>query len=65
MGIALPANFSVRVVQDSFDTAHLVLPPAGQLGDGELEMVAGAGTIWNCNCYNNCDETTDNTGDTF
>ena len=57
MGISLPSSFSVKVVQDSFDTAHLVLPPAGQLGGSEMELVAGGG--WNCNCYNNCDENND------
>ena len=62
MGISLPSSFSVKVVQDSFDTAHLVLPPAGQLGGSEMEMVAGGGP-WNCACYANCDENTDDLND--
>ena len=45
MGQQLPDFLQVRVVQDTADTVHLVLPYAPQSGaelsDADLEMVAG------------------------
>ena len=43
-GLAVPAGVTVRVVEDTADTFHLVLPPkpaSGELPDDELEQVAG------------------------
>jgi hypothetical protein len=43
-GVAVPAGQSVRVVEDSAETLHVVLPsrPAdGELSDEQLEQVAG------------------------
>ena len=44
LGRKLPDGVSVRVLEDSPQTVHLVLPaalPKGQLDDAELESVAG------------------------
>ena len=40
-GVAVPAGFTVHVHEEGVDTAHLVLPPAGTLGNAQLEQVAG------------------------
>ena len=40
-GVPVPAGFTVHVHEESADTAHLVLPPAGMLDDAQLEQVAG------------------------
>jgi hypothetical protein len=42
----LPANLKVKVVEDTADTVHLVLPLAAkgdELSDADLEAVAGGG----------------------
>jgi hypothetical protein len=44
-GVQVPAGSKVKVVEDTADTRHLVLPVAppntGELSDEELEKVAG------------------------
>jgi hypothetical protein len=42
-GLPLPPGKAVRVVEDTADTVHLVLPPkpAGELSDEQLDQVAG------------------------
>ena len=43
-GLPLPDGKAVRVVEDTADTVHLVLPPKpaeGELSDEQLEQVAG------------------------
>jgi hypothetical protein len=42
-GLPLPHGKAMRVVEDTADTAHLVLPtkPTGGLSDEQLEQVAG------------------------
>lgn len=46
LGVKLPAGVSVKVVEDSAATVHLVLPaPDKSLSDAQLQKVAGgAGT---------------------
>jgi Nitrile hydratase, alpha chain len=54
LGIQVPENMEVRVVEESADTIYLVLPSASPLGEGgeisdqELKEVAGGGgtNIW-------------------
>jgi hypothetical protein len=44
LGAPIPAHINVVVLEDTADTVHLVLPPAGgdrELTDAELEKVAG------------------------
>ncbi len=43
MGVETPAGTVVKVVEDTADTVHLVLPlaPPGDLSQDELEKVAG------------------------
>lgn len=47
--IDIPENVSVRVVEDTADTVHIVLPHAvetgAELSDADLEAVAGGHTI--------------------
>lgn len=45
-GQTIPDGFDVVVHEDAATTAHLVLPPSPELTDAELEMVAGAGNLW-------------------
>ena len=41
-GIELPAGVQVRVVEDTDETIHLVLPPPpGELSDEQLDELAG------------------------
>lgn len=46
-GIQVPDNISLKVVEDSADTIHVVLPHAvaagDELSDSDLEAVAGGG----------------------
>lgn len=42
IGLELPQNMKLQVIEESSDTMALVLPPAsGELADMELEAVAG------------------------
>ena len=40
-GATIPDGFDVVVHEDSATTAHLVLPPSGQLSEAEMESVTG------------------------
>ena len=40
-GATIPDGFDVVVHEDSATTAHLVLPPSGELSEAEMESVAG------------------------
>lgn len=40
LGVALPASLTVEVHEDSATTAHLILPPAAELSESELQAVA-------------------------
>ena len=51
IGIAIPDGFDVVVHEDSATTAHLVLPPAPELTEAELEMMAGSGGCAWDGCY--------------
>ncbi len=49
IGTSLPEEVEVRVVEDTHDTVHLVLPPrsvgqSGELSEEDLDAIAG-GTI--------------------
>ena len=48
-GTTIPEGFSVVVHEDSATTAHLVLPPTGELSEIEMESVAGGAgyAAWN------------------
>jgi hypothetical protein len=49
-GVKFPPGLKVKVVEDTADTVHLVLPPSaarGRLGDAELGRVVG-GAAPNC-----------------
>ena len=41
LGFAIPASLSVEVHEEDGTTAHLVLPPASRLSEGDLQAVAG------------------------
>ena len=41
LGLAVPESLSIEVHEESPETAHLVLPPDGNLSEGELGKVAG------------------------
>ena len=41
LGFAVPEALSIEVHEESAETAHLVLPPGGNLSEGELGGVAG------------------------
>ncbi len=40
-GIAIPEDFNIQVHEESGMTAHVVLPPSGQLTQEDLAVVAG------------------------
>ena len=52
LGVAMPESLSVEVHEESGTTAHLVLPPASKLSEGDLQAVTGGsvmgdiGVIW-------------------
>ena len=41
LGVTIPASLSIDVHEDTGATAHLVLPPASKLSEGDLQAVAG------------------------
>ena len=41
LGVTVPAALSIEVHEESATTAHLVLPPAANLSDSDLQVVAG------------------------
>ncbi|MCY4592887.1 MAG: NHLP leader peptide family RiPP precursor [Alphaproteobacteria bacterium] len=46
-GLAIPADFTIQVHEENSMTAHVVLPPSGQLTGEDLERVAGGfGAFW-------------------
>ena len=46
-GLAIPEDFTIQVHEESSMTAHVVLPPSGQLTGEDLELVAGGfGAFW-------------------
>ena len=54
LGLSIPAGFTINVHEEAPDASHLVLPPAAELGEAELQQAAGGGgndsdelfTIW-------------------
>jgi len=40
-GTTIPDGFDIVVHEDSATTAHLVLPPSGELSEAEMESAAG------------------------
>ncbi|MGF1470872.1 MAG: NHLP leader peptide family RiPP precursor [Rubrobacteraceae bacterium] len=59
MGAQLPEEIEIRCVEETLDTAYLVLPPKAQssvegseLSEDELETVAGG---WNPTDYSTCE----------
>ncbi|MEM8572137.1 MAG: NHLP leader peptide family RiPP precursor [Pseudomonadota bacterium] len=55
VGVDIPSETSVQVVEDSNATRHLVLPVkpsnAGELSQGELERIAGGVVIQSVTTY--------------
>ncbi len=49
--VALPAGFSVSVLEDSADHAHLVIPPSSLIPDSDLESVSGGIDRWGSRDY--------------
>ena len=41
LNVTVPASLSVEVHEEDGTTAHLVLPPASKLSEGDLQAVAG------------------------
>ena len=41
LGVTLPAGLTVKVHEESAETAHLVLPPGSKLNESDLQAVAG------------------------
>ena len=51
LDVAIPEGLSIEVHEEGASTAHLVLPPASKLSEGDLQAVAGGnmgdiGRIW-------------------
>ena len=46
LGVTLPAGFKVEVHEEGAATAHLVLPPTGNLSPDELQAAAGGIQAW-------------------
>ncbi len=51
LGVAMPENFNLHVMEDDAENSYLVLPPASQLTEEDLEAAQGAfyhedGTPW-------------------
>ena len=46
LGVTIPASLSIEVHEESGTTAHLVLPPDSNLGEGDLRAVAGGFPLW-------------------
>ena len=45
LGVTIPGSMAIEVHEESTATAHLVLPPASKLNDGDLK--AATGGFWN------------------
>ena len=45
IGVTVPSEFNIEVHEDTATTSHLILPPAAQLGEADLEQAAG-GIDW-------------------
>ncbi len=45
IGVDVPSGFTIEVHEDTADTSHLILPPSANLGEADLEQVAG-GWSW-------------------
>jgi len=49
LGVSIPANVNVKVIEESSDTYYIVLPAiaaeGAELSDADLEKVAGGGTV--------------------
>ena len=41
VGVAIPEDFTIQVHEEDGMSAHIVLPPSGQLTEADLELVAG------------------------
>ena len=41
LGITIPESLGIEVHEETAETAHLVLPPASKLGEGDLQAVTG------------------------
>jgi len=64
LGVTLPKNVKVQVIEEGADTITLVIPartdtpPSGQLSQADLEMVAGgwdmSGITCPATCQNSC-----------
>ena len=46
LSITIPDSLTVEVHEESAGTAHLVLPPDSNLGEGDLRAVAGGFPLW-------------------
>ena len=47
LGVTLPAGLTVKVHEESAETAHLVLPPGGTLSESDLQAISGGFGIVN------------------
>ena len=43
--VPIPGSLSIHVHEEGPQTAHLVLPPASNLTEGDLQVAAGAGVM--------------------
>ena len=41
LGVKIPPLMAINVHEESAETAHLVLPPASKLSEGDLQAVTG------------------------
>ena len=41
LGVTIPASMTIKVHEESNETAHLILPPGSKLNEGDLRAVAG------------------------
>ena len=46
LGVTIPGALTIKVHEESTETAHLVLPPSSRLRDADLGAVAGGVFDW-------------------
>jgi hypothetical protein len=55
LGVQIPHNVELHVHEETEDTFHLVLPPAGHLSEAQLEAVSGGSSYTSsCTCPKDC-----------
>ena len=45
-GVTLPSHLTVKVVEDTDEKIHIIVPPKTKLDDAELDEIAGGVVQW-------------------